>query len=254
MNISIVYAYPPGAGNQYQNYAARFLQSYHDNPPGIEHETIVVLNGTKAQSDSVCMFSVLPNLRFLEHDNSGYDIGAFQLASRSVSCDMIVFFGTSTFFTRAGWLLRMAQSFDRHGNAQYGAMGNRGNLDVKVWPHIRTTAFWMNPALFNAYPNRITRKEDRHPFEHGKNCFTSWVGAQGLKSWVITWTRELLWKDWDSDPNGFSQGNQSSILAGDHLCERPYYRSGMCQHPTIHNQECSPWSTDNCWRCLTTHK
>lgn len=221
MKVATVYIYPPHPS--YEPYVLRFLDSYHDNPPGTNHESIVVLNGTKPTSDLYCLFSSLPNLTFLEHDNSGYDIGGYQLAARTIPCDLMVFFSTSTYFFRPGWLLRMLFATERHGNAQYGAMGNRGDIPVKVWPHIRTTAFWMKPELMNGYPHRVTHPEQRHPFEHGQQCFTSWLTKQGVLSWVITWSRELLWRDWDADPNGFSRGNQSNLLAGDRMTEAPYY-------------------------------
>ena len=151
MKIAIVYVYSIIAGEKYDFYAERFLDCYHKYPPGIDHQTIVAINGIKNSAEITCYFSSLPHLEILEHDNSGYDIGAFQHAAREFPCDMMVFFGASTWFKNPGWLLRMATSFDRHGPAQYGAMGNRGDIPVKVWPHIRTTAFWMPPYLMNAY-------------------------------------------------------------------------------------------------------
>lgn len=253
MKIATVYVYPAKMGPMYECYAMRFIKCYLNFPPMLEHESIVMVNGARQSAELACLFSPLPNLRFIEHDNSGYDIGAFQHAARVVSCDMMVFFGASTYFQRAGWLRRMADAFQSHGNAQYGAMGNRGNLGVAVWPHIRTTAFWMDPKLMCGYPKTVVRPEQRHPFEHGPECFTNWVGSVGLKSWVVTWTRELLWEEWDSDPNGFSRGNQSSILAGDHLCERPYYPTDRCRTSFRQAAHCDPWSESNCWNCLITH-
>lgn len=251
MKVAIVYVYAPHAGPKADAYAMRFLKCYHDFPPGIEHSSVVVLNGTRDTSEITCMFSPLKNCSFIEHDNSGYDIGAFQRAARDVPCDLMVFFGASTYFKRQGWLLRMQSAFFKHGNAQYGAMGNRGNTAVKVWPHIRTTAFWMDPKLMNAYPARVVSPDQRHPFEHGQNCFTEWVKRQGLNSWVVTWTKELLWRDWDSDPNGYSRGNQSNMIAGDRMCERPYFQGNLCKHSGAQTRNCSPWDTDNCWNCLT---
>jgi hypothetical protein len=211
------------AGAKYDDYAFRFLNSYHANPPGLQHETVVVLNGLNQSSAIACLFSPLQQCSFLNHDNSGFDIGAFQHAAREVPCDLMVFFGASTYFSRPGWLIRMATSFNQHGNAQYGAMGNRGNLTVGVWPHIRTTAFWMDPKLMNAYPTIVTTPGQRHPFEHGQGCFTDWVTKQGLRSWVITWDRDSLWEQWNDDPEGYSRGGQSGLLAGDRMSEPPYY-------------------------------
>jgi hypothetical protein len=223
MKVVVVYIFPLDGQGPYSYLGFRFMDSYHANKPGLDHESIVVCNGAKPTFEAHMLFGSLPNLRFFEHDNSGYDIGAFQHVAREIPADLMVFFGVSTFFRRAGWLKRMWDSYLNHGNAQYGAMGNRGNPAVNVWPHIRTTAFWMNPGLLNAYPTTVTTNAQRHPFEHGKNCFTEWLKARGHQSWVITWKLDLLWAQWDSDPEGFSRGNQSNLLAGDHLCEPPYY-------------------------------
>jgi hypothetical protein len=248
MKPVIVYVYAPIAGVASELYAMRFLESYNNKPPGTDHDSIVVLNGVKQSSELACLFSSLRNCRFIEHDNSGYDIGSFQHAARAFESEMMVFFGASTFFVSSGWLIRMVNAYNRHGRAQYGAMGNRGNPAVNVWPHIRTTAFWMPTELMNSYPNRITKPSERHPFEHGKDCFTSWVEKMGLKNWVITRKNDLLWKDWDSEPNGYSRGNQSDMLAGDRMCERPYYPNNKCRYATGF---CNPWKMDSCGRCLS---
>ncbi len=221
--VAIVYVYPLDGRGVWGGLARRFVDCYQRNAPGLVHETVIVCNGAPVTETTRQLFAPLPNCRFLEYDNSGRDIGAFQMAARTVPCDMMVFFGASTFFNRSGWLARMEEAFRKHGNAQYGTMANRGNLSVKVWPHIRTTAFWMAPALMNSYPKIINNHEQRHPFEHGENCFTAWVTKSGLKSWVATWSGESEWLNWDSNPRGFHRGDQSELLAGDHICERPYY-------------------------------
>lgn len=223
MKIAIVYVYAIAAGPRYDEYAFRFVESYHKYPAGMDHQTVIVINGIRMCSDHLCLFSSLPNCVLLEHDNTGYDIGAFQMAAQKVPCDLMVFFGASTFFTRRDWLKRMVQSYEKHGLALYGAMGNKGALNLGVYPHIRTTAFWIPPKLFNAYPVRVTQPAQRHPFEHGSNNLTAWITRQGLKAWVVNWSRETEWAGWDLSPNGFHRGDQSDVIAFDHLCERPYY-------------------------------
>lgn len=228
MKIAIVYVYAPGStatpgGHDCEYYSQRFIESYHSNPPGSEHETVIVLNGTRATSEITCLFSSLPNCCFIEHDNSGYDIGAFQFAARTFPCDLMVFFGASTFYTRSGWLLRMESAYKLHGMAQYGAMGSGAVLKYNVWPHIRTTAFWMPPELMNGYPKRVVSAADRHPFEHGRDCFTEWLRKSGVPSLEVTWNKILFVNNWGSDPNGFHRGNQRSLLALDRMCEPPYY-------------------------------
>ena len=228
MRIAIVYVYAPGSAatpgaTSWEFYSERFIESYHANPPGIEHDTVIVLNGAHANSEITCLFSAFQNCCFIEHDNSGYDIGAFQFAARTVPCDLMVFFGASTFYQRPGWLVRMSSAFKTHGIAQYGAMGSGAEPRYNVWPHIRTTAFWMPPNLMNEYPTRVVSAADRHPFEHGRNCLTEWLRKRSIPSLEVTWNKIMGVGNWGSDPNGFHRGNQSSLVALDRMCEPPYY-------------------------------
>lgn len=220
-NCSIVYIYP--AGEQFTEYALRFVKSYNEHPPAIDHESIIVLNAQPLTAEIECLFSSLRNVKFLVRDNSGYDIGGYQAAARQFPCDLMAFFGVSTYFKGPGWLLRMLQAKIKHGNALYGVMGNRGDNRVNVHPHIRTTGFWLSTALMNQHPMRVTRADQRYGYEHGKDGLTSWVYKSRLKVWVVGWSGEYEWKDWDIIPNGFHRGNQSDLLCGDHISEPPFF-------------------------------
>lgn len=221
MTVEIVYVFPVGLG--YESYAERFLASYLSYPPSIDHLSTVVCNGGEPDLETRGLFSLLPNVQFLPNDNSGRDIGAYIAASARSTANVIVFFGTSTYFKREGWLLRMASAYKQFGNAQYGCMGNRGDANVGVKPHLRTTGIWMSPALLNSYPHRITSNDDRYSFEHRDKCFTEWVKNQGLRNYVVTWDGAYQWEDWDSIPDGFHRGNQSALLCGDRISEPPYH-------------------------------
>lgn len=227
MNIAVVYIYAGIAGEQYKDYARRFVASYHANPPKADHQTIVVLNGSKKTNEICCLFSSLPKLEFIEHNNVGHDIGGYLYASRVVPCDLMVFFGASTYFKGDRWLHRVEQSFSKHGSALYGVMGNNGDQRVRVYPHIRTTGFWIQPTLLNQYPfpRNIHTKEQRYEFEHGRNSLCEWLRKKHMAVWVVTWDGEYLWPHWDSIPNGFHRGDQSALLFGDHISEPPFYHT-----------------------------
>lgn len=219
MTVDLVYVYP---GEAYLPQALRFIESYHLNPPHVEHNTVIALNCQR--DDNCALFESMRNVRFHQHDNSGYDIGAFQSASRASTADMIVFLGASAYCRRPGWLLRMANAFNRRGGSHlYGCMGNQGVPQVGVLPHIRTTGFWLAPGLMNRYPHRVSTPGGRYPFEHGPECLTQWVRNQGLRAFVCDWTEEYEYPNWDSIENGFHRGNQSGLLTGDHLSEPPYH-------------------------------
>jgi hypothetical protein len=221
MKVEVVYVYPNISGNGYGAYAERFLASYLENPPLIDHVTTVVCNGGSPDIETKGMFSCLPDVTFLTGSNAAYEISAYQEASQQSSADVIVFFGASAYVRKPGWLLRMVSAFKRHGEAQYGCMANRGSGSVH--PHLRTTGFWTTPKLFNSYPKKITRTEQRYPFEHGPTCFTTFVTSRGFKSWLVTAVGDYLWEEWDSAPGIIHQGAQENLLTGDRLTEPPYH-------------------------------
>lgn len=224
MRLAITYIYPANAGPQYTDYAIRFVKSYNENPPAVAHDSIIVLNGAKRTTEIECLFSSLQHVKYLEHDNSGYDAGGFQAAARQFPCDLMAFFGVSTYFKGPGWLLRMLQAKIKHGEALYGCHGNRGETSPrKVYPHVRTTGFWLSTALMNQHPMRVTQSDQRYAWEHGPVGLTSWVYKRGLKVLVVGWSGEYEWKDWDLIPNSFHKGNQSDMLCGDRLTEPGYY-------------------------------
>lgn len=223
MKLAIVYIYPLAGLGHHLGQAIRFIDSYHQHPPGMDHETVIVCNGGPANDETRILFGSLPNVTLLEHDDSGKDIGGYQMAARSFPCDLMVFLGGSTYIKQNDWLARVSDSFIRNGDTLYGVMGNRGSGSIH--PHIRTTGFWMSPSLFNQYPVQISRDEQRYPFEHGQNCLTSWIYRQNKNVWVVAWDGEYLQPDWDAIPNGFHSGDQSNLLVGDRLTEPPYYHA-----------------------------
>lgn len=223
MTVDIVYVFPANLTEQYAHYAARFVASYVKNLTSVPHNTVIAVNGGRLDPEIECLFLPLPNLTFLPHDNSGYDIGAFQAVSRVSTADVIMFFGASAYIRNPQWLNRVCQSVEKYGNALYGTMGNRGVANLNVHPHVRTTGFWLPPKLLNRYPHRITHASQRYEFEHGKTCLANWIGQQRLKTLVVTAYGEYEWAQWDIIPNGFHRGNQGALLVGDKLSEPPFY-------------------------------
>lgn len=222
MNVAIVYIYPfNGAG--YLDLASRFLHSYHRHPPEFEHQTIIVSQGEAPNEETQYLFESLPNVSLMVHDNSGYDIGAFQHAARDIPCDLMIFLGVSAYIKCTGWVRRAVESYLKYGDTLYGCMGNRGVGEIR--PHIRTTGFWLNPKLLNRYPEIISRPEQRYGFEHGPNCLTTWISAQGKIPWVVAYDGEYAWQSWDNIPCGYHRDDQSNLLTGDRMTCPPFYHT-----------------------------
>ena len=223
MRVALTYVYPLIGSEHYFNLAVRFLKTYYENPPGLDHDSIIVCNGNPPDEQAAFLFGSMPNAHFLHHDNSGLDCGAYQCAARNHECDLMVFFGASTYFKRAGWLKRMVEAYQQNGDGLYGTMGNRGVRPLGVHPHIRTTAFWTSRNLFLSYPHLISRADQRYGFEHGPDCLTSWMYKQRKRVMVVGWSGCYEQALWDSTPNGYHRGDQSDILAGDRMTCPPYH-------------------------------
>lgn len=225
MKIVVVYLLPVAAlVPQAMDYCWRFASTYLENPPGHPVHLVPVSNGGRPSSNAEGLLSMLPGfLTFLEHDDSGYDIGAYQFAAQQIPCDLMVFLGTSAYLRHPNWARRVARSFADHGHGIYGAMGHTGAMGCNVHPHLRTTGFWLPPALMNQYPHRVTKPEQRYPFEHGPENITQWVVNQNLGAWVVAKGRDYPLMECNDIPNGFHNGDQSNLLIGDRLTEPPFF-------------------------------
>ncbi len=221
MKIVCVYVYPKASG--FVDLAERFVYSYCSNPPLRDHQMIVVSNGGAPDARAVDQFSRIGGTMFLKHDNSGQDIGAFQMAASKIPCDLMVFFGASSYFRRPGWLRRMVSAYNCYGDGLYGSTGNQGDTRFNVWPHIRTTGFWCNPKLLNEHPLRVTDNSQRYPWEHGQDGLTSYALSKKLPAYVVGWDCVVPLHQADSMPGGFHNGTQHNLLVGDRLTSGAYW-------------------------------
>lgn len=223
VNIAVVYCCPIGAlGDHHFQSACHFVATWMQFDPGYPHTLYVVSNGGPPESKVQALFAML-NAKFIVHDDSGFDIGAFQFAARTVEADLMVFLGGSTYIRGKNWLRRVAESFQGRGPTLFGVMGHTGDSRFNVLPHIRTTGFWMPPKLLNEYPVAIVANSQRYPFEHGENCLTQWVHRRGLKSYVVTWDQEYEQSQWGQITNGYHNGDQSAMMLGDRLSAPPFH-------------------------------
>jgi hypothetical protein len=189
----------------------------------MDHMMVVVSNGGLPNGLAYKQFGFIEGTKFIKHDNVGYDIGAFQMAARSVICDLMVFFGSSTYFRGPGWLRRMVEVYSSLGDGLYGCTGNQGDGKVRVWPHVRTTAFWCNPKLVNEHPFRVTDNSQRYSYEHGQEGLTTWVLNTGRSAWIATFNDVKPLNQCDSMAGGYHNDRQQNLMVGDTLTHPPYF-------------------------------
>lgn len=227
MKIVIVYNYPvPTAvpcsqwttSAEHEQMALRFVASYGCFPPDLEHETIVIANGGEPTFRMEMICANLPNVSWVEHDDSGWDIGGFQAVADTLDCDFAVWLGGPAWFRRRGWLKRMAEVWKKYGPGLYGSLAS-----YQRQPHIITTGFWCKPELIRAYPVRVKTYQDRYNFEHQDISITNMAVSLHLPVLLATWDGEYPMPRWRAAENIFRRGDQSNCLT--------YYR-----HTDVYDQ------------------
>ena len=214
MKIAIVYIFPLNGAGDWGSKADRFIDSYRKCPPGFGHDTVIVCNGCPPSISVEQKFSLLPNVRLLEHDNTGKDIGGYLKAAMEVPADLMIFFGAHTFFKRAEWMQPVLRSWFRKGDTLFGATSHPGE-GGHIHPHIRTTGFWCRPRWLLQYCPAIIGNERRYEFEHGQSCMTSWFKNHSMTPWVVCWDQEHEIHQSRNISNGYQRGDQSNVIFGD---------------------------------------
>jgi hypothetical protein len=152
-----------------------------NHPPGeTNHDLYVVLNGGSSVSDRAeNLFDPLAP-KFLFHNNSAKDIGAYMMAARTVPCDLLFCIGSPARPRIDGWLDYMVRAVENNGPGIYGCWGFHHPST-----HLRTTVFAITPDLLNNYPHTIDDAR-RYEFEHGKDCILLWCVRKGFAGMMVT--------------------------------------------------------------------
>ena len=205
-DITVVYVHVLN-DRHYAECATQFGDTYKKFPPGITHNTVIVENCGNSSESERHLFSELPNVTFMRHDNSGWDIGAYIYASKQLHCDMAVYFGAHAYFHREGWLKRMADVWMKYGPGFYGCTST-----YYVRPHFNTTGIWTSPDSVASYPHNVVTIKDRYEFEHGEHACWFLVNQQHKPTMLVTWDGEWNWRDWRKPQNLYNRGDQTNCL------------------------------------------
>lgn len=208
MKICLCYIMVP-AVQELAALHSRFINSYLAFPPGVEHYTTIICNGSAPSDYQRSQFAQFPDLMFYERSNEGWDIGGFLEYSKYCGADMMICMGSNTFLNRAGWMKRFVEARQKHGAGLYGAFAS-----YEIRPHLNTTAFCVAPDLLRRCPSKVETKAERYDWEHGPNNFWQMIAKEGLPTKLVLWSGEYDWQDWRKPQNIFRRGNQSNCLCG----------------------------------------
>lgn len=190
-------------------FAARFAATYHEYPPGVEHDTLVICNGGPLKSDLSSMFFSMSPMLWPRANDGGWDISAYMAAARGpcAGYDMMLCLGESNYFHRQGWLKRIADAWQKYGPGMYGPYSSNA-----VRAHLNTTAFASAPGMIAKYPAQVTNRAERYQFEHGERSFWRRLSAQGRPVRLVTWDGEWEPRLWRFPQNILWRGDQTNCL------------------------------------------
>lgn len=196
-------------GSLTEEYAARFVTTYHEFPPGIEHQTIVIANGGLLPRSIALLFSSIGASMWPHENDAGWDISAYIAAAKGpcAGADMMLCLGESVHFHREGWFKRLHEAWQRHGPGMYGPFASH-----TLRAHLNTTAFCCHPRMLRQYPARVTTRQDRYAFEHGPQALWRRLYAQRIPVRMVTWDGEWEPKTWRVPNNILWRGDQSNCL------------------------------------------
>lgn len=197
MKVVVTYCFPVFRGRTFFPAAARFAETYLKFPGQAEHELVIIANGGNPTPNQMQPFGRIPH-KLMVHDNTGWDIGAYQRAAEKIGCDLLVCLGSFAHFHRAGWLERMVEAWLLEGPGLYGCAAYL----APNW-HVRTTLFWCPPLLLNSYPDYVgSSRASRYEFEHGNHSFTRHCLQAGFPCVMVTWKGIYPFDTWqDNGPD-----------------------------------------------------
>lgn len=193
----------------YVPFQQRFLATYRQHYPNVEHELVVCCCGGDVTDEARRAYKDF-NPTFMSYMGAGWDIGAHQSMARQLDCDFAVFLATPVYFWRADWLQKLVDAFESYGDGLYGPMASYEHA-----PHIRTSCFGCSPQRFRQYPHNIDSRERARFFETTDWNFSRWFKEQGLPVKMVTADGAYDEPDWRTPVNIFRRGDQSNCLVRD---------------------------------------
>lgn len=193
------------------DYAARFVGSFLEHPPGVDVHVVVACNGGALDIETGCLFAPLTSAAlsctlYDRVNDEGKDLSAYQDVASKCRSEIFVAMGESVHFHRSNWLVPMVNAWAMNGPGMYGFFSSH-----LVRPHMNTTAFCCAPQHLLEYP-RIRKKEQRYEAEHGKGSLWKMLQARHVPTAFVTW--DGIWPPgtWRYPENIMWRGTQENLL------------------------------------------
>ncbi|MCL5038059.1 MAG: class I SAM-dependent methyltransferase [Chloroflexi bacterium] len=232
----------------------RFLDSYSENPGGIDHDLVILFKGFPPDSDELkgCKESLKAyTYREIHIDDSGFDIGAYLKAYKQLEHKYFCFLNSYSVLLDKEWLKKLYSHISKEGVGLVGTTGsyqsmysalpemhepvkkNRkkskgqsdGDRTVELYNlyfdpfpnyHIRTNAFMSRrEVLDKIHCMDIKEKIDVYRMESGRDSITSQVIKMGQDTLVVGKDGQAYKKEEWHKSNTFWHNSMENLLVSD---------------------------------------
>lgn len=215
-----------GADPDWRISFKRFIHSYRGHNAGIRHALYVLYKGFSGKRDlgvATRLFRQVSHVP-MHLPDVGFDIGAYRTWANEVDHDVICVLNTHSEILSDAWLLKLAANLQVPNVGLVGATGSFESLNElnRLFPafpnpHVRSTAFMMERALFCQLTKGLVLSQKIHAwaFESGRNSLTRRVAAMDLGLRVVGRNGRGYSPPWWPTSDTYRQGTQPNLLVGD---------------------------------------
>lgn len=205
--------------DEFAGCAWKFAVSYRTYPAGSDHELVVVLDRGNPTVDDYSIWSGI-TCRFVKHDGAPDDWSwPIQTTLANDPCDFMVMFVTRAYFHRPGWLKRIVDARQKHGDGLYGSMASEVGSPLQTHPapnpHLRGTMWAFDQSTIAKFPHTIKTPQDESRLECGEWNIANWYESTRKPAMLVTFDGEYSKPDWNKPENTFCKGDQSNLLNWD---------------------------------------
>lgn len=202
--------------DEFTECAWKFSLTYRQFPPGADHQLVVVFVRGQPTDDDRAIWKGVP-CRFVHHQQDW--AWTIQTTLANEPCDFMVFLVTRSYFHRAGWLKRIVDARQKHGDGLYGSMASFAGSPLQTHPapnpHLRGTMWGFDRETIRQFPWTIRTPQDEYKLECGEWNIANWYESIGKPAMLVTFDGEYLKPEWDKPENTFLKGDQSNLLNWD---------------------------------------
>jgi hypothetical protein len=195
----------------YEDNAWRFIETYKKFPAGAEHELVIVF--TNGLPPTPKLYEGL-DCTFLFYKGDRWCTGVHQWAAQFLDSDFALFSSARSFFWKEGWLKRLVEVREKHGDGMYATMSSNEGM-----PHLRTNFYGIDPKVLRDFPQQVRDRGGTWTFESREWNISRQYVNEGKPSMLVTWDGEYSFPDWRKPDNIFRRGDQSNILVLDRHTE-----------------------------------